>query len=261
MKKKACSILVACLTAAVFFGCAPKKIPVPAVMPAAPPEEILKGMSAQIQPDTVLRTKARFSVNAKKGKFSTGLILLARRPAFLRIESVSIMGLPELILSADERYVRIFSVREDKFYIAPAGHSLYRFFPIDLEPGEAVALVFGLPPDERGRFTLKGSLDGDLYRIDFLAGDEKAESLWLDPALFHLRKVEKFQGGESVYRAELDDYHRVGKNTLPGRIEIHFNLPEKMEVRMRFSESEITNAEKGDFDLEPPEGVKPIYLE
>jgi outer membrane lipoprotein-sorting protein len=265
MKKQTITILLVSLTMTFFFGCAAKKIPGPTVVPTASPEQILDGMAAQFQKSAVIRTQARFSVNSERGNLSTRIVLLAQRPVCLRIESLSIMGLPELILSSDEENVKIFSVREGKFYIAPAGQNLYRFFPISLEAREAVALVFGLPSavdsDRRDYPVLRGQMDADLYRIDFFSGTDLKESIWLDPVLFHLRKVEKYQNGESLYKAELDDYQNVGGKNLPGRIDLHFNLPEKMEAKLRFSDSEVTKGERGDFNIDTPEGITPIYLD
>ena len=238
-------------------------------MPKASPEQILEGMEAQFPKGAVIRTKARFTLNSERGNYSTGIVLLAQRSACLRIESLSIMGLPDLILSANERTMKVFSVREGKFYITSAGHTLYRFFPISLEASEAVALIFGLPPglnsasisDAGNHSGLRGRMDADLYRMDFFSGAVLKASLWLDPVLFHLKRVEKYQNGELLYKAELDDYRAAGGKVLPGRIDLHFNLPEKMKATLRFSDSGITEGEKDDFDIETPEGITPVYLD
>ncbi len=242
-------------------GCAPKVVKPPPAMPSLPPADILKKISERIPVDAAIRSRARFSVDSPKGKLSTGIVLLAKRPCFLRIESISLLGLPDLILTANERDLRIYSVKEDKFYIGSASENLSRYFPIHLDPAEAVQLILGLPPDLKELKTVaRGSVEGELYRIDILSNGERIRCLWLDPSDLTLRRIEKLERGERIYTAELSEYKEEGL-PIPGRIDIQFDRPDRTKVSIRYPGRELTRAESADFELEPPAGMTPIHLD
>lgn len=251
-------MLIACI------GCALPPPSPPAVMPSAPAEEILKGgLYGRVAQDAVLRSKARFTAKSEEGRFSTGIVLLAKRPGNLRIEFLSAMGLPEMVLTANRKNLKIFAVRDQKFYIGPADQDLSRFFPVYLSAREAVALILGIPPAVPGGAVsiLKSRMENNLYRIDLGAGSGTGQSLWLDPEHLHLLKIEKSAGGETLYSAEFKDYRNVNGTVLPGRIDISFDRPKPVELTLRFSESELEKGAEEEFDIEPPEGAEPIYLE
>jgi outer membrane lipoprotein-sorting protein len=255
------SVFLVLWVIAACIGCAPKTAPLPAVMPSAPAEEILKGLSGRIPEDAVLRSKARFTARSEEGRFSTGIVLLAQRPGNLRIESLSIMGLPEIVLTANRKRLKIFAVREEKFYIGSADQDLSRFFPIYLSAKEAVSLIFGIPPQAGTVSTLRSRMENNLYRIDLSFGTGTEQTMWLDPGRLHLMKFEKYEGGESLYSAEFKDYGKVSDAGLPGRIDIRFNRPNPVDLTLRFSESDLEKGAEEEFDIDPPEGVMPIYLE
>ncbi len=251
------------LLSSLLGGCAPKATKPPAEILSASPEEILKRMIERDRDNLVLVSKARFTVSSEEGRYSTGIILFAKRPAYLRIESISVFGLPDLVLASNLKALKMFLAKEGKFYIGSASEKLSRFFPIYLDADEAVALALGMPPpDIEGHARISGNMEDGSYRIDCLTRlGERTQSLWIDPANLNLERVEKFEKGERVYSASLKNYKKIGARELPASIDIDFYAPKKMDVSIRFSDGELRPGGKEDFDMEPPPGVTPIYIE
>ncbi|OPY93092.1 MAG: hypothetical protein A4E73_00474 [Syntrophaceae bacterium PtaU1.Bin231] len=264
MRNKIILAATAWFLVSIVAGCAPRVVapPPPGWIVTAPPEEVLARTFRAGPEDQILRTRARFTAESEQGRFSAGIFVFARRPADLRIESLSMIGLPELILTVNNRALKIFVAKERKFYIGSPDESLSRFFPILLDAHEAVSLMMGFPPALRmSRMTLEGRMDQGSYRIDFFSGGTRMQTLWIDPSRLELVKVEKWAGDKRLYTAVLEAYREVDGRKLPGRIEFRFENPRKLKLTLRFSESEWSSEGDELFDLEAPEGMEKVYLD
>jgi outer membrane lipoprotein-sorting protein len=262
MRKYVPFLFLICIILSNFAACAPKAKLIPARMPSASPQEIVTRLSAGLSENTVLRTKARLSVSSERGKHTTGILLFAKNPAYLRIEAISLLGMPELILTANGKELKIFEIKENKFYIAPAGQEISRFFPIHMDAEEMVSLMLGMPLPVKGTTpVLTGHLEEKLYRIDFEADSEIIQRIWLDPARLLLMRVEKTERGVLLFSADLHEYKKVGDVFLPSRIDMLFNTPDNLKITLRFSKSEIEAEKDGIFDMKAPEDAIPVYLD
>ena len=263
MKRSIRSVFLLCLSLTLLTGCASRMKSHPAVIPSdVSSQEILSRIASKFPPDDVLLTKGRFTVESPRGRFSTGLVLFAGRPSLLRIEALSLLGLPDLIITGNDQHLKINAIREGKFYIGSADQDFSCFLPIYLNARDSVAFILGLPPGVQGAHdTFRGYLlEKDLYRIDLFSGVDKMQTLWVDPIRCILTKVEKYDQGEVLYQADLDDYRQVGDHLLPGRIRIRFDRPEQLTMTLRFSSGSIRKSGEVEFDIEAPAGVQPIYL-
>ena len=129
-----------------------------------------------------------------------------------------------------------------------------------MKPLDLVALLYGQPPGISGAKSLKGSVDGNRFRLDVYARGAWAQSLWVDPVTGRLAKVEiADRNGSTAYRALFHDAVEVGSLTLPGRIEIETEGMAKVRLSIRNTDMELVSRDDDPdfFLLKPPEGFTP----
>ncbi|MFB3925111.1 MAG: hypothetical protein ACE14T_03575 [Syntrophales bacterium] len=257
-------MIAAVLFFSVLWNCAPRVTTTESSKPIARPEEMLADLIRRSDSSQALKTRARFFVDCEEGKFSARMILIAKRPSFLRVESVPVIGLPDLFMTADGHVLKIFLPNDGKFYIGrPTRKNLSLFFPVYLDEKDIISLVEGIPPAVGAKDTIMvGNMESGGYRIDLFSGGEKRQTLWIEPASRRLVKVSRPADVDAAaYTAELTDYRHVGERDLPGRIRIVFEEPRRIIADIHLSDTEFTAVEEGSFNLEIPPGMVPLYLD
>jgi hypothetical protein len=182
------------------------------------------------------------------------------------LEDLSVIGLPDFMLTVNGTEIRMLLPHSGEFLVGTdSSQRLRRVFPPAVKPVDLVALLYGQPPglspDAR---QLKGSLDGNRYRLDVYARGKWVQSLWVDPGTGLLAKAEVADAnGKTAYRALFSDFAPTATLTLPGRIEIETEGLEKIHLSLRNTDMEITSRddEPDFFLLKPPSGSTPKPLE
>ena len=258
-------IPVSCL---VLVGCAGR---LAATTPASSrsyssPEAALRAISASAPAATITAT-ARIEISRNGGHPSLKVALMMRKPAFLRVESIPLMGPPDFLLSAANGQLRVFLAGqgEGTFYIGQATQqNLSRFFPLSLPPQELVSLLLGevWPVEDNGTsfFFLRGEQEKNLYRVDQYSGERMLRSLWIDPAGDILVKLRIFaKNGDSSYTADFADHTRVGEGLIPRKITL--SQTSSPSMTLRYTDLQQVTDNTVVFPLSVPEGIKPTSLD
>jgi len=168
-----------------------------------------------------LRGRAHLAVDAEAGRLRSKQILVAERPARLRVEVLGLMNQTAAVIATDGDRFEVFRVG-DRSYETGAVHDdlLWREARLALAPAEAVALLLGVPEPGSGlRPANAVRKNGDWIELDLVGGDGRAQQRAAFDASWRLRSFEVLgEDGRARWRADFDDYAAVGATQLPHSI-------------------------------------------
>jgi hypothetical protein len=263
--KKLAYIVLFPLMVFILANCAPQKPVEPITRYVPPPEDVLKKISTTSNSEEAVTAAARITIKTVKGTYSQNVVIAAKKPASLRIETIPLFGTPDLLLSADVHRLKVFLPKEGHFYVGPATReNIFLFSRLFLNVDEAVAILMGTPPLlQQNGMILKGSLEKELYRIDIWSGERLIQSLWVDLDQDKVLKTDIFnETGEIYYRVEFDNYSDFGRITRPRLVKIIIAEPQNISASIRYSNIRIlSETAETLFDLPVPPGIMPIIIE
>jgi hypothetical protein len=261
--------LLGLLLIAAFSGCAPTMSSVsdtgPAVSPLRP-ETVLKKIS---RPDrNILKTMANIEVRQGSRRYSTKTALIMKRPSFVRIEAIPIIGPVNFFLSIHQDVLKIFLPQKRTFYIGKATPenlvNIVDFFPAGLRVEDFLSIMHGTYPHVMAKnVMLTGYWDGKQYRIDMMTEEGgRLQSLWVDVSNYRLVQVQVFKERDRVaYTAKFEEFD-ISTELPPLKITIRSEGDAHSEVIVRYSDIQfVTDTETSTFDLQAPPGIEPVYLD
>jgi hypothetical protein len=247
------------LTLVVFAGCGTGRVKPEMYAPL--PENIREQLERADNREETLQAVANITINSGKARYPLKVALMVKRPAFLKVEAIPLIGTPDFFLSLREDTLKVFLPPRGEFYICRATTgNLSLFLPVNIRREELIPLLMGIPP-------FAGAAKGlaipeeNLYHINFASEDGKEESLWVDRTTGALVKAEVFEDHQLLYTASYEGYTEEGGIPVPRTVAITPDDPEKPGVVIRYSDirlSLVTDMEQ--FDLAVPPGMKPIIL-
>ncbi len=243
-------------------GCVSSKPLLRSYEASATPVEILANNASQVPEGAIVMRRARVRIESPGRSFSTGLVVWVGSSHQLRIEILSLLGLPDLVLTANGRSIKVCDLRENRFYAGSADRDFSRFLPVNLTATEAVSLMLGLSPPVDLEEGLRGDRMSEQIRVDYrLAGITK-RSLWFDAASREMRRQDCYDpaSGETIYSAVFEHYGDVNGYRFPGTVTVRFERPEQVTMTLRFSSVKIEQESAIAFDQEPPAGISTTDL-
>lgn len=230
-------IAAAAAASALLLACRTALPPaVPLALDDPRPVAGLEALAARSAALEGVRGLARLSVDGPGGSIRSRQVLLAVRPASLRVEILGFLSQTQAVLVTDGESYSFFDVRDRSFERAALHPGLLaRIAGLDLEPEEVVRVLLGAP-DLAGLHPVGASLlPGGGVRIvlaDDLGGARRAVETDADGEL------QRFVawGPKGGFDARYGDRQAVGEMPFAHRIEIEF--PET-EVRARIELSRV----------------------
>jgi hypothetical protein len=261
IKRKSVITLAACCLIGSLAGCAHEKEMVVSEADMPPPAVLFQRLTVDAAPGKTLVGILQVVASLPGERYTFKIAAAAKRPDSLRLEDLSVIGLPDFMLTVKGSEIRMFLPRSGEFMVgSESSEPIRRIFPPAVKPLDLVALLYGQPPGIAGAKSLKGSIDGNRFRLDVYARGTWAQSLWVDPATGRLAKVEIADGnGNKAYRVLFHDAVEVGSLTVPGRIEIETEGTAKVRLSLRNADMELVSRDDDPdfFRLKPPDGITP----
>jgi hypothetical protein len=181
----------------------------------------LESRSARLD---ALRGMARLAVDGPEGSIRSKQVLVAARPARLRVEILGFLSQTQALLVTDGSTFAFFDAREHRYEEAPLRPGLlWEVAGIDLEPGEAVRVLLGAPELEALRPSGAALLpDGGLQLILVDPSGRARQALEFD-AEGGLRRLAAWDAdGVADFEVHYDDLESVGETPFAHRIDIAF---------------------------------------
>jgi outer membrane lipoprotein-sorting protein len=236
-------------------------------LPATSPESILASFDRRWQLTEDLRALARVSVLSPQGRYSTRQTFLWRRPALLRLDTVSLFGQPIMTLVADLAQASIYSPQDRTFFQGPAtAATLARFIRLPLEPEAVAPLLMGdiRPPPGQRLSTIHLQTDEGMYLLRFLGrGGELIQDAWVDPEQLLPKRVLRYTPRNMpTVDITYSDFRPLTETFPFPHALVIWLLQVETEVRIQFLTVDLNpGLSPAVFHLSPPEGARIIPLE
>jgi hypothetical protein len=249
------------IAALALSGCAGHKPFVPLTFYDSP-GAALRALAATSPGAQAVTATTRIIINRDGDRYPLKVAVMMQRPAFLRVESIPLMGPPDFYLSIAEGELRVFLPGKGAFYTGRATpRNISHFFSVSLPAADIISLLMGTPPDGAEEMQSQGGEREDgLYRVDQYLSGRKIRSLWIDPAGGMLIRLRRFtEEGTAVYTADFADHARIGEGFLPQQLTIREG--EIPVLTVRHSDLRQTAADPETFPLPLPDGITSILLD
>jgi hypothetical protein len=242
----------------VLGGCAGRILSVP---PVISPEAALHALAVSKTHTLALTATSRIDISRRGERYPLKAAIMMKRPDFLRVESIPIMGPADFYLSVAGGELRVFLPEKGAFYTGRAtASSISRFFPVSMPAADMVCLLMGAPPDDAQPIqSMYADREEGLYRVDQYQSGKIIRALWIEPQGGRLIRVRSFtQEQKVVYTAEFEDFTRIGEGFLPQLVTIRMDETTALTIRHR--DLRQIDFDPESFPLPLPDGVVPIPL-
>ncbi|HKV55476.1 MAG TPA: DUF4292 domain-containing protein, partial [Candidatus Binataceae bacterium] len=240
-------------------GCAAQRTPSSAIQVA--PDEAAKTLAERDHLLDSLETGAIMEYSGPAGHLKAREQLTVRRPASLRVEAMSPLGVA-LVVTADRDQIAVFDPSKNTLTRGAAtADTLDRFARIPMPPQQAVQLLLGLAPDS-GLLTGPPSAthsEGDMQVLSYTGHDGAIYDLGFTGGQLALVR-ESQSTGQVAYEVRYSDYRDIGAVKLPFQLEAHF-FASATTISLRYS-SPLIDRQIPDsiFVLSPGPGTRLIDL-
>jgi outer membrane lipoprotein-sorting protein len=251
-------------------ACATRPMPhesVSRILPTASPESILASFDRRWQFTEDLRALARVSIISAQGRYTTRQTFLWRRPALLRLDTVSLFGQPIMTLVADLAQASIYYPHESLFLQGPAtAATMSRFIRLPLDAEDIGPLLMGYirPSPRQWVSSIYLQPDAGMYLLRFLgSGEGLIQDAWVDPDQWLPRRIVRYTAlGVPAVDIAYSDFRPLTE-TFPFPHALTIWLPRvETEVRIQFLAVDLNpGLSPSLFLLSPPEGARIVPLE
>jgi len=199
--------------------------------------------------------RAEGTILARRGgkRIKAHMILLLRRPATLRFETISFFEQPMSILVTDGMKFSLWDMDKGRFYQGPATpQNISRVIPIPMDGPEVSGILFGDPPLIPFAESKLDFKDG-LYILT-LTNSQQQQTIKIHPTRLRPTEVLLKAGGKEYYHLVYDDWH----DTNPPVLEKATFTMDSEDIRLTIKIREVErNVDLKDdlFVLTPPEGI------
>ncbi len=246
--------LVLLLAAFLFCACATLP-PLPAVPP--PAEEVFQQVISRQAALQGLKGLAQVRVSSPGRSFHGQQVLFARRPASLRVESLSPLGTPLLYLVTDGKEIRLYNPEENRYYQGDYQPGSLSFaLPMELHPSEVVNFLLGGGPSaDPDKISLRPDSSEGLWVLELHSPSRGVtETLWVHPQSFQILRADLHRSSLS-YRISFSDFRQVKERPFPHRMRLS-SEDSRTRISVVFPEVELNpDWEPKDFTLPLPQGA------
>jgi outer membrane lipoprotein-sorting protein len=208
-----------------------------------------------------LRAVARVTLTSAQGRYSTRQTFLWRRPAMLRLDTLSLFGQPVMSLVADAVKASIYYPTEGAFFQGSArAGTLARVVGLPLDVEEVAPLLMGYirpgPAPQVAAIDLE--TDDGMLLLRFLDGAGRLiQDAWVDPDQLLPRRVLRYtQPGLAMVDIAYSDI-RFLTEMFPAPYTLAIWLPQtETEIRIQFLTVDLNpDLSPAVFHLSPPTGM------
>ncbi len=253
LRKITISLLLVMLTA----GCLQRIV----IKPDSRTEKVLMAVSGAIAENDILSAMAQIDLVTTHGYQPVRAAIVMKKPAYLRLELLPVIGTPDFFLSSSPAEMYIFIPSRGEFYRGkPTAANLAHFLPWQFNIEDIVMIFTGTyPPIIDGIISYESYQEKNSLRIEMKSLSDKSQILWVgeNNRLLKLASLNKF--GQEIYHVNYEDYRP--ESPVPGKITI--NMADGItSISVKYSELKIEKATTLTiFDLKMPAGMKLILLD
>jgi hypothetical protein len=245
---------------ALVCGCHQRAI-VPIVHLDVPSEKHLTAISGAVTRDKTLSAVAQIDLVTNQGYQQFKAAIVIKKPSYLRLELLPVIGTPDFFLTATPVVMNIFIPSQGAFYSGkPTGANLTHFLPLDFNIADIVMILSGSYPTLAGKEVSSQSYqEGNLLRIEMKAKSGSSQIIWIGEKNRLSKYMRNDESGKEIYSVQYEDYQQ--ESIIAGKITIKM-ADDVTSIAIKYSGLKIeTAADLSIFELPVPEGIKVIMLD
>lgn len=231
------------------------------VYPDSPPEKILASISSVVAKDDILSATARIDLVTSHGYYPASAALIIKKPSYLRLELLPVIGTPDFFLAASPDKMSIFLPSKGEFYRGqPTQANLSKFLPWQFNIEDLVMIFSGTYPALKEKLiTYQSYQENNFLRIEMKAQSGCSQIIWVGENNRLRKLVFNDEQGKEIYNVKYDHYGSPG--FIAGEITISM-ADGITSLSIKYSDIKIEKAtDLSIFDLTIPTHVKTILLD
>ncbi len=251
--------VVLALALAGVAGCTARQVSNPT--PTLLPDAAARSLADRGRLLTSLQTPAIMDYSGPSGHFKAREQLTARRPASLRIDAMSPLGVA-LIVAADDAQVAVFDPLNNTLMRGAASPTtLARFTRIPMAPAQAVQLLLALAPDNSILTATPSSsrTEGKIRVLSYAGTGAANYELGFSGGQLALVRA-RDSAGQVTYEVRYSDYRDIGAIQFPFELEARF-FASATTIKLHYLNPSIDRQiADSTFVLSPAPGTRLIEL-
>lgn len=253
------NFLLLCFLVLPVMSCALQKH---TVTPAARSSVEGRALTFGVGQDDVVRAIAHMEVITPERSFPVKAALTIKRPFYLRLEIIPLIGVPDFLLTVSPQRMKILIPSTKEFYSGrPTADNLKKFLPWSMDMEDMIMIFSGTYPAlKENKVKYQVAHDENLLRWDMNAPSGLSQTIWIGEDNNQLVKlVRKDEMGMELYRVQYT-YDKKG-DRFPEKIKIIMD-DAAFSLTVKYSDVEMEQTtDISIFDLDIPEGVNEMSLE
>lgn len=215
-----------------------------------------------------IRGVAEISVSSKRDKYKITEIILAKRPGYLRLESLGPLGQTVLFLATDNKRIYIYSPLENRFYFGLASKkNLSMIVPLPFKSTDVVEIIQG-KIDHSKYFPSKMTFDleKEEYTLTIMPEDRTRGMAYLnvDARTFFVTGMKLYDRYNNlIIDGAFSNFRKIDKNIFP--MNLKYRVPSDLvfvEIEIEYQDVKLnTPIEESRFSMTPPHGVQEIDVD
>ena len=224
-------------------------------------EKQLTAISSAVTQDETLSAIAQIDLVTKQGYQPVRAALVIKKPSYLRLELLPVIGTPDFFLAATPVGKSIFIPSKGEFYRGkPTGANLAQFLSWNFNIEEIVMILSGAYPTlPEKEVSSQSYREGNFLRIEMKAPSGSSQTIWIGAKNRLSKYIRNDESGNEIYSVQYEDYEQ--ESIIAGKITI--NMADGVtSISVKYSGLQIeTAADLSIFELPVPEGIKTIFLD
>lgn len=226
-----------------------------------PPGKNSTVKSDSLTEDKTLSTLAQIDLITKQGCQSLRAAMVIKKPSYLRLELLPVIGTPDFFLVATPVQMSIFIPSRDEFYRGkPTAANLAQFLSWNFNIEDIVMILSGAYPSlPQKDVSSRSYQEGNFLRIETKSKSGSSQIIWIGEKGRLSKYIRNDESGKEIYRVQYKDYEQG--SSIAGKITISM-ADGVNSLSVKYSDLKIEPAaDLSIFELPVPEGTKTIPLD
>jgi hypothetical protein len=253
------NFLLFCFLVLPVISCALQK---QTVIPAGRSSADGKTLTFGVGQDDMIRAIAHMELITPERSLPVKAALTIKRPFYLRLEIIPLIGVPDLLLTVSPQRMKILIPSRKEFYSGrPTANNLKKFLPWSMDIEDMVMILTGTYPAlKENDIEYQVAHEDNLLRMDMNAPSGLSQTIWVGEDNNQLLKlVRKDEMGVEIYHVQYT-YDKNG-GRFPEKIKIIMD-DTAFSLSVKYSDVEMEQTtDVSIFDLVIPEGVNEMSLD
>lgn len=212
----------------------------------------------KIKETEIISARAEIDLVTLSGHHKMKAVIILKRPAYLRLEIFSPLGIPEYYLVVTPENMRVFIPSKKIYYQGkPTADNLTQYIYLPLSIEDIVLIMSGsFPAINEEQAYYKSYKEADNLIVEAESPKSGSQIIKLKNDLKLLKFVQKDDLGQEEYNVQYGEYSE--ENGLP--LSIVINLADGItSMRVKYNDAKIEeNNDLSIFDLQIPKDTEPI---